>query len=502
MTQKMQMMVADTEAPGGFRPINEKEFEVFLKQNNLGYFNPNILQPNPIMRADSYKFSHPMVYRKNITGMFSYLEARIKDAVIVPFGTQMWVQKNLTTPITMANVDEAEAFAAAHGEPFFRKGWEKIVREYKGMLPVTIRAVPEGTRVPSQNIIASVECTDPDLFWLSSQLETNMQRGIWYPTTIASNDYKNWRSIRRFAMETADTLNNVPFSLHDFGGRGVSSGETAEIGGAAHTVFFQGSDTIEGVRAANFYYKIPMAAFSVPASEHTIQCSFGSLPWEQREYLEAMLSAFARQGKIVSIVLDGYDVYRECRQICDMKAAIIASGARIMLRPDSGNPLEVIPRLMKMIEATFGSTVNSKGFRVINNIGFMQGDGVDHDAMVAILELITSLGYSSDNIVFGSGGGLLQKVNRDTYKFAQKASSILINEKWVGIAKDPITDPGKKSKSGRLTLIKSRLTGEYMTVDMDKPFDSEYDDVMVTIYQNGVVMNPTTLEEVRARAQA
>ena len=185
------------------------------------------LDENPIMKSDSYKWAHPFCYPENIIGMFSYLEARSKGDTIVPFGLQMWIQKNLMTPITMENIDEAEAFAVAHGEPFERKGWEKVVNDYGGYLPVTIRTVIEGTRIPSQNIIASVECTDRDLFWLSSQLETNMQRGIWYPTTIASNDYKNWRAIRRYASDTADDLSMVPFSLHDFGGRGVSSGETA-----------------------------------------------------------------------------------------------------------------------------------------------------------------------------------------------------------------------------------------------------------------------------------
>ena len=199
----------------------------------------------------------------------SYLEARSKGDTIVPFGMQMWLMKNMMTPITMDNIDEAEAFAKPHGEPFNRAPWEKIVNVYGGYFPMTIRAVPEGLRVPSQNILASTECTDPDLFWLSSNLETNMQRGFWSPTTIASNDYKNWRAIRRYAAESSDDLSMVPFTLHDFGGRGVSSSETAEIGGAAHLVYFMGSDTIEGVRAANFYYNNPMAAFSVPASEHT-----------------------------------------------------------------------------------------------------------------------------------------------------------------------------------------------------------------------------------------
>lgn len=465
-----------------------------------------ILAPNPIMRADSYKFSHPAVYDDNIKGMFSYLEARVKGETIVPFGMQMWAIKNLLTPITLDNIDEAEAFAKAHGEPFERAGWEKVLNEYGGFLPVTIRAVPEGTRLPSLNIIASCECDDPDLFWLSSNLETNMQRGIWYPTTIASNDYKNWMALKRYAKITSADDSLVPFQLHDFGGRGVSSAETAEVGGAAHLVYFMGSDTIEGVRAANHYYDCDMAAYSVPASEHTVQCSFGSLPWQQKRYLEAMLNAYAKEGKIVSIVIDGYDCFREAQQICAMKDVIVASGAKVVLRPDSGDPIEIIPRLLELLEIGFGSTINDKGFKVLNTVGILQGDGIDYGAMCKLLAAVATCEFSSSNIVFGSGGGLLQKVNRDTYKFAQKASAILVEGEWKPIFKDPVTDPGKKSKSGRLTLLRSVLDGSYMTSNMDQVHDSEWEDAMVTIYDGknhpGELLYTSTLEEIRARAMA
>ena len=457
------------------------------------------LKTNLILMTDSYKLSHFAAYPKEVSGMFSYIEARSKGDIMVPFGLQMFIKKYLTTPITLADIDEAEAFAKAHGEPFNAAGWEKIVERHNGYLPITIRAVPEGTRVPSGNAIVTVECTEPDLPWLASYIETALLRAVWYGTTIATNDYKNWRAIRRFALETSDTEDLVPFTLHDFGGRGVSSGESAEVAGAAHLVYFMGSDTIEGVRAANHYYNSPMAAFSVPATEHSIQCSYG--PMNQREYLETVIDQYAKPGAIVSIVIDGYDTFREAQILCSLKEKIVASGARIVFRPDSGDPLEIIPRLLQMQEMAFGAKLNTKGYKVINNVGIIQGDGVDHDSMVAILEKITSLGYSASNIVFGSGGGLLQKVNRDTYKFAMKASAVLVGKKWVDIFKDPVTDPGKKSKSGRLSLYKSTVTGELLTLPWGES-NSEWVDQMVTVYQGGVLLNETTLEEVRARAKA
>lgn len=458
---------------------------------------------NRVLDADSYKLSHSGVYPNFVTGMFSYGEARTKNDAIVFFGLQMWLMKTWLTPLTRGEIDEAEKFAAAHGEPFDRAPWDKIIDVYDGKLPVTIRALPEGTVVRSGIPLYSVECTDPDLFWLSAYIETSMQRGVWYPTTIASNDYKNYRTCKMYLNESADTLDLLPFMLHDFGGRGVSSEETAQIGGAAHLVYFMGSDTISGVRAANWYYDSPMSAYSVAASEHSVQTAFGKL--NQLAYLNRMLDRYAKPGAIVSMVIDGYDTFREAGVLCSpsMVEKIKASGARVVFRPDSGDPREIIPRLLEMQAAAFGTTRNSKGYKVINNVGIIQGDGIDHEMMEELLKIVTDMGYSAQNIVFGSGGGLLQKVNRDTYKFAQKASAIQVSGRdWKGISKDPITDPGKKSKSGRVTATRWKMTGELGWADLDQPLSDEFEDIFQTVFKDGELLIRTNLEEVRARARA
>lgn len=462
--------------------------------------NKTVMPNNRVLDADSYKLSHSGVYPKEVTGMFAYLEARTKADPIVFFGMQMWIMKTLLTPITVEEVDEAVAFAATHGEPFDRTPWDKVLKVYGGFLPLKIRALPEGTVAKSGVPLYTIECTDPDLFWLVSYIETSAQRGIWYPTTIASNDLKNYRICKRYLNESADTLDSLPFMLHDFGARGVSSEETAQIGGAAHLVYFMGSDTISGVRAANWYYNSPMAAFSVPASEHSVQTAYGKIG--QERYLGSMLDRYAKKGAIVSIVLDGYDTYREAMTLCSkFKDKIIASEAKVVFRPDSGDPLEVIPRLLEMQAATFGFTVNSKGYKVINNVGIIQGDGISTESMEAILNLITSLGYSAQNIVFGSGGALLQKVNRDTYKFAQKSSAVLVGDSWKGISKSPVTDMGKASKAGRVTATRWKMTGELGYADMSQPLNDEFEDIMQTVYENGKLLITTTLEEVRALAR-
>lgn len=482
------------------------------KNTDIAYERIKDLKISLILRMDSYKFSHPFAYPTNVVGMSSYGTARTKGDLVVPFGFQILLNRYLTQQITMEDIDVAEAFAKAHfGRALFhRTGWERVVNECNGYLPLIIRALPEGTVVPSGLPIYSVTAIGRDFFWLSSAMETLIQRGIWYPTTIASLDYKIFRDIEALYEKTCDDKGLLPFSLHDFGGRGVTVGEQAEVGGASHGVSFMGSDTIEGVVTANHYYDEAMAAFSVYATEHSVQCSFGSNREDAIRYIKHQISQTPKGG-ICSLVLDGYDVYREAEIICtDLKDFVIESGVKVVFRPDSGDMHEVVPRILRLQAATFGYTINSKGFKQIKNVGIIQGDGVDHNAIRNLLGKIVAEGFAANNVIFGSGGALLQKVNRDTLKFAQKASAILVENEdgttqWVGIAKDPITDPGKKSEEGVRTTIRSLMTGELMSARLDHDgvldgkFSSEFRDEHVLLYYYGQLFNKTTLAEVRTR---
>jgi nicotinamide phosphoribosyltransferase len=473
------------------------------RATDVAYTQDEQLKISLICRVDSYKFSHPFAYPRNIRGMSSYGEARMKRSdVVVPFGMQLLIKRFLTDRITQADVDAAEKFAIAHfGRKLFdRKAWEKVVTAYGGKLPLIIRSVPEGTVMSGGLPLYSVTVLDEDLFWMSAGFETLIQRGIWYPTTIASRDLIIKRVIKAFYEHTGADMGLLPFSYHDFGGRGVSSAETAEIGGAAHLVSFLGSDTVEGILTANFYYKEAMAAYSVYATEHSIECSFGGGTQDALAYLRHQI-AQAPAGSIVSIVIDGYDVYREAELLCtQLRDEIIAAQVKVVFRPDSGDMMEVVPRILRMQEQAFGVKMTHKGYKHIQHVGVIQGDGVDHDSIVALLKLVTDMGYSADCVIFGSGGDLLQKVNRDTLKFAQKASSILVDGEWKGIAKDPVTDSGKKSKEGVLTTVRNRLTGELIPARIDLgPLDSNFEDIMQLVYHTGELYNETTLAEVRTR---
>lgn len=467
------------------------------------------LSTNLILILDSYKLGHGVMYPKATCGMFGYIEARAKGddvfppvvPVIVPAGAQMFVHKYLSMKVTVEDINEAEAFAAAHGEPFDRLMWETVVNDHDGFLPIVIKAVPEGTPVASGNIIVSVHSEDELVWPIVSLIETMLQRAVWYPTTIATNDRKVYQLLASALAETSDNPGAINFMYHDFGGRGVSSHESAEIGGFAHLIHFMGSDTVEGVRAANFYYKSPMSAYSVIASEHSVQTSYGPTEENQEEYLAMMLDNFAKPGAIVSIVIDGYDMMREAKQLCTkFRQQIIDSKAKIVFRPDSGDAIVNVIKILNLQAEHFGFTINSKGYKVVNNVAVIQGDGIDYRTIELIIHAVKLNGYSIENVVFGSGGALLQKVNRDSYKFAQKASAIKLRKEdgtfeWKPIFKDPVTDPGKTSKKGLLAL--EQVDGEYKTVNiLDPKLDSE----LKVIYDHGKIYANETLDTIRERA--
>jgi nicotinamide phosphoribosyltransferase len=437
------------------------------------------LSQNFVLESDSYKFSHnPEIYPEGAEALHSYLSARVKGSRVVQFGLQMWIKKKLLAPITLAMIDEAEDFITRHIGPggFDRGFWEHILHTYNGYIPLVIRGLPEGTVTDSYDTLVTVDCFDPRVFPLAQHIEASLQSDLWYSTTIATNDLENYEVAKSHFDLFSDNPVLLAFMLHDFGARGVTCEEQRQIGGAAHLIFFQGSDTISGIRAANLFYNCEMAAYSVRATEHSIQCAYG--PEGQEEYIRRVLKAHAKPGNIVSLVLDGYNVWREAELLCTkFKDQIIESGAKIVFRPDSGDMFEVVPRILEMQAQHFGFTVNSKGKKVINNVGVIQGDGIDKITFMLLMQKVVALGYAPECVVMGSGGGLLQKVNRDTLKFAQKAAAIKINGVWVDMFKDPITDPGKKSKTGR-----------------------QDDPRFVTFYDHGELLVDESLDVIRARA--
>ena len=209
---------------------------------------------NLILNTDSYKTSQFNQYPPNTEYVYSYIESRggeWKDTLF--YGLQAFIKQYLLRPITMADIEEAAEILSAHGVPFNRAGWEYIVDELGGKLPISIKAVPEGTIIPTKNVLVTVENTDPNCYWLTSYLETAILRAVWYPTTVATNSYESRKLILSYLERTGDP-NLIDFKLHDFGARGVSSFESAGIGGSAHLINFLGTATISGLMFTLKYY--------------------------------------------------------------------------------------------------------------------------------------------------------------------------------------------------------------------------------------------------------
>jgi nicotinamide phosphoribosyltransferase len=459
---------------------------------------------NFLIDTDSYKASHYLQYPPNTTSMFSYIESRggEYDATVF-FGLQYYLKKYLTHRVTVEEVEEAREFFTAHGEPFNYEGWMYIAKDLGGKLPVRIRAVPEGTVVPTHNILVSVESTDPKVFWAVSWIETSLLRSAWYPTTVATRSHKIRQIIMKALVVSSDDPNSeINFKVQDFGSRGVSSQESAMIGGAAHLVNFMGSDTVVGVRCANKYYNSPMAGFSIPAAEHSSITGWGKD--HEVDAYRNMLKQFAKPGSMVAVVSDSYDLYNAITSMwgSTLKEEVIASGATVIIRPDSGHPPTVVLKSLQLLDEKFGHTLNAKGYKVLNNVRIIQGDGINEHTIQEILDVALAVGYSATNIAFGMGGQLLQALNRDTLKWAMKCSSITVDSQERDVFKNPITDHDKVSKAGRLDLIQLGVQDDfaYVTVVLKNGAHHNPYSIMRTVYENGEVLVNDTLDNIRARA--
>lgn len=450
---------------------------------------------NLILDTDSYKASHWLQYPPKTQALYSYLESRGgRYSETLFFGLQYILKEYLSKPITQENIDEAADFFDAHGVPFNVLGWQHILEKHDGYLPVKIRAVPEGLVVPTHNVLMTCESTDPVVFWISSYIETILMRQ-WYPMTVATRSMFIKKIIKEYLEKTSDNPEaEIGFKLHDFGSRGVSSSESAGIGGMSHLVNFMGSDTVIGIKYANHYYKDPMAAFSIPAAEHSTMTSWGRE--NEVDAYRNMLQKYAKPGKLVAVVSDSYDLYNAVSNLWggELKNEVINSGATVIIRPDSGDPASVVLKTLQLLDAKFGSQLNHKSYKVLNNVRVIQGDGIDEDSIRKILNTAVADGFSATNIAFGMGGALLQKLDRDTQKFAYKCSEVTIDGKRKGVRKAPATDPGKASKQGRLDLV--FLKGKLQTIEGEENLGS----VMKDVFLNGQILKESTLAEVRKRA--
>ncbi len=425
------------------------------------------MQPKSfISKTDSYKVSHPPLYPPDTTKVYSYWESRQTDVDLVFFGLQPLLMEHFCGEVfDNDDIDEMDIVFEEHfgrKSIYNRGGWDHILKEYNGKLPLRIKAVPEGLVVPGSNAMLTVENMDPKSAWLTNYAETLLSH-LWYPTTVASNSYHIKNLMRPFVERTCDDMSSLNFMLHDFGCRGVANYEQAIVGGMAHLLSFRGTDTVPALLGTKWYYDAEApAGYSIPATEHSTITAWGAHR-EKEAYLN-VLKKFPTG--LVACVSDSYDIFNACRNIWghELKQEVLARDGKLVIRPDSGIPLDTVMEVLKILWTQFGGTINSKGFKVLDpHVGVIQGDGVCREVILEILTAMEKEGYAASNIAFGSGGNLLQNFNRDTYKFAIKCSYTENCFGKINVFKDPVTDPGKASKMGRLSLVKD-FRGKLVTV--------------------------------------
>jgi nicotinamide phosphoribosyltransferase len=464
-----------------------------------------MLNDNIILLTDSYKVSHARQYERGTGNVFSYFESRGGEFDrVVFFGLQYILKRYLAgVQVTQAHIQEAELMYNAHLQPglFNKAGWEHIAEKHFGRLPISIKAVAEGSVIPTHNCLMTVENTCPECYWLTNYIETLLVQ-TWYPSTTATISHHMKGTITK-ALERSGDPALIGFKLHDFGCRGVSSMETAALGGAAHLVNFLGTDTVPALQLLRQYYGCSMAGYSIPAAEHSTITSWGRE--HETEAYANMLDQFPTG--LVAVVSDSWDIYNAVKNIWGgtLRSRVVARDGTVVIRPDSGDPRKVVPDLLDLLGKRFDVLTNDKGYKVLDShVRVIQGDSIDRNSLGEILEAIMSRGWSADNVAFGSGGGLLQQCNRDTLKFAFKCSSTIVNGQRRDVYKQPVGAAWKNSKRGRVMLVRDAMFesiagSQYATITEDNN-RLGLENQLIEVFRDGELLVDDTLDQIRARS--
>lgn len=467
----------------------------------------NTQRENLILLTDSYKLNHFSMYPEGTENVYSYFESRngAKYPYTVFFGLQIYLKKYLEgVVVTQGDVDEADAFSKEHFmmNNFNRPMWEHIVKVHGGRLPIRIKAAPEGLPVPVSNVLFTVEATDDKCAALVSPLETILTH-IWQGSNVAtiSHDLRNYIEKAFEKSVDGDLMWLLDFMLHDFGFRGVSSIESAGLGGAGHLINFKGTDTIVAITYAQRYYKAGMAGYSVPASEHSVMCSMGESG--EVDMVRHLIKKYP--AGILSVVSDSYNIEQAIKNYGTvLKNEILNRDGKFVIRPDSprwkgDKACDQILWIAKELDYYFGSTLNNKGYRVLNpKVGIIYGDGLSVEEIKESVDVLLKNGFSATTCVFGMGGGLLQKHNRDTQRNAFKCSAQKRDGNWVDNYKKPL-DLTKASKKGRLKLVWEGVDENKTLITVG--IEDRRPDVLQTVFENGVITKEWTWGEVIANSR-
>lgn len=478
---------------------------------------------NNLLKTDSYKLGgHWNMIPDDVTRTWSYCEDRqgSEFSHTLFFGLQAIIDEHLTGEVVIQkDLDEILEIGGYHfgtTAGINKKGWQTLIDEYKGVLPLQINAVPEGTLVPTGNILFSIVDTDPHgrFQWLGQYFEGLLMK-TWMTSAVATRAYYIVKAITPFLEQTSMTPEiTKQFVLHDFGYRSATTEEHAYMAGGAVLIATKGTDTTQAIKWLHDKYgaKYDEIAFSVPASEHRISMHYGKQGEE--DYLEMMIDK--HPTGIVSIVSDTYNIENFILNIVPKyKDRIIQRWQtgnghidRVVFRPDSprfpgDTPANQVLWLIESLAATFGTSINAKGYMQLHpSVGVIYGDGLSVAEIVDIYETLALNNWDVSSVVVGQGGGLIQKgLNRDTLRQAIKPASEMVKGNWEALVKDPL-DQTKKSKFGRLKLVNMTDNNGVIglqTINEFHPLYNDCHDILRPKLINGELKNFETLAEIRKR---
>jgi nicotinamide phosphoribosyltransferase len=476
---------------------------------------------NPMLLIDGYKIDHRRQFPKGTTKVYSNWTPRTSrvegQKEIVFFGLQYFLKHY------MQDMMDFEFFVRPVSEVCDE--YQQLIDGYLGpndigtdhiralhdlgYVPLEFRALPEGTRCPLRVPCLTVENTHPDFFWLPNYFETIMSNALWMACTSATTAWRIRRMLDAAAAITGGDPDFVGWQGHDFSMRGLSGLEAAQLSGAAHLLSFTGTDTIPALPFIEKYYHGEhgngLVGGSVPATEHSVMSAGGD---------ESELDTFGRlldlyPKGIVSVVSDTWDLWKVIANVLPkLKDRIMARDGKLVIRPDSGNPADILcgtdtkKGVVELLGEIFGGTKTSYGFKQLDpHIGVIYGDAINYDRAMEIVSRLQVKGFASTNVVFGIGSYNYQYVTRDTYGFAMKATWAEINGKAVDLYKTPATDDGvKNSARGRLAVLKGR-DGALMCVEQAPP-EARWLNELKLVWRDGKLYWDDSFDRIRARLRA
>lgn len=474
-----------------------------------------------VLYTDFYKTDHRRQYPKGTTKVYSNFTARASrvpgvDSVVV-FGVQYFVKEYLIRQFdeTFFKAPKGEVLAAYQRRMDTALGPNMVTTEHLaalhdlGYLPITVKALDEGTVVPLKVPLLTITNTHPDFFWVPNFLETLLSNVLWHPITSATTAFEYRKVLDAFAKKTSDAQDFVMWQGHDFSMRGQTSLESSMVNGAAHMLSFFGSDTVPAIDFLETYYRADsskeLVGGSVPATEHSVMCLGGQE--SERDTYHRLLTEVYPKG-IVSIVSDTWDYWKVLDEtVRGLKGVIMSRDGKFVVRPDSGDPQLILcgdpnssdsrerKGTIELLWDIFGGTVNSKGYKQLDpHVGAIYGDSITLDRCRSICSGLEAKGFASTNVVYGIGSYTYQYVTRDTFGFAMKATFGVVDGEPREIFKDPMTDRGvKKSAKGLLCVNESLQLEECVSADR------EQEGLLTTVFQDGKLMKDTSLSEIRER---